>query len=418
MASTTDIEALYDVEAEEALIGGMLLNRDTADHCAEMLAPDHFYSPLNGRVFGAIQDLIYGGFPVDAVAVTDLIGGESKDQLGSQLLGYMNNTPSSAPHSGAHYANIVLKHYSARMLAQRLADTTAAVMAGDDPYETAAELEKFIDGMGNIHSSQPESLTLEEMLALADETANVVIPGMLYSDYRTIVVGEEGTGKSVILRTIGMCAAQGIHPFSHHLIEPQRVLIVDLENPRQAVLETALPLGRVLMERGSYSSERLRFWRKPGGIDIRKLSDRAELQREIAFHKPTLVCIGPVYKLYQRRHGESYEDSTDEAMQVLDHLRTKYEFALLMEHHAPKGKPGEKRELTPFGSQRWLAWPEIGISLRKDKNDPTILNVSRYRGDRLMGVEWPDNIVRDKTWLIDGQWEQKPAYFAGLERGF
>ena len=109
--------------------------------------------------------------------------------------------------------------------------------------------------------------------------------------------------------------------------------------------------------------------------------------------------------MYQRKGGESYEDSADEAMAVLDDLRTKYEFALYMEHHAAKGKSGENRDLAPMGSQRWMAWPEIGISLYKDKQDPTTFDVKRFRGDRLSGVRWPDRIVRDRTFLVDGVWE-------------
>ena len=79
--------------------------------------------------------------------------------------------------------------------------------------------------------------------------------------------------------------------------------------------------------------------------------------------------------------------------------------ALLMEHHAAKGKPGERRELSPMGSQRWMAWPEVGISLYKDPRDPTVLQVKRYRGDRLQGVDWPDKIMRDRHWLIEGSWD-------------
>jgi replicative DNA helicase len=204
-----------------------------------------------------------------------------------------------------------------------------------------------------------------------------------------------------------MAASQGYHPFSHQRIRPVRVLVVDLENPTQAITQTAVPYMNMLRNRdedGSFDTERLRFWRKPGGIDIRRLSDKAELLREIAFHRPELVLIGPIYKMYRRGANETYEDSADEAMAVLDELRTKYEFALVMEHHAAKGKSGERRDLSPMGSQRWMAWPEAGISLYKDTQDPTMLHVKRFRGDRLQGIDWPDTIMRDRTWLIEGLW--------------
>ena len=229
---------------------------------------------------------------------------------------------------------------------------------------------------------------------------------MMTRESRTIVVAEEGAGKSMILRTIAMAASQGVHPFSHRDIPPVRALVIDLENPTQAITQTGVPFMNMLRERvgEDYDESRLKFFRRPGGIEIRKLSDLAEIQREIASHRPELVCIGPIYKMYRRGANETYEDSADGAMAVLDKLRTTYDFALVMEHHAAKGAKGE-RELTPMGSQRWMAWPETGISLYKDDVDKTMLHVKRFRGDRLQGVDWPDRILRDRQFLFDGVWD-------------
>ena len=53
----------------------------------------------------------------------------------------------------------------------------------------------------------------------------------------------------------------------------------------------------------------------------------------------------------------------------------------MLEHHAPKGDGGS-REMSPFGSQRWLAWPEIGIGLYTEKGSNGLL-VKRFRGTTL-----------------------------------
>jgi replicative DNA helicase len=156
-----------------------------------------------------------------------------------------------------------------------------------------------------------------------------------------------------------------------------------------------------------YDEERLKIWRRPGGINLRTQRDRADLQREIIAHQPDLVVLGPVYKAYQRASSESYEESAFEFMDVLDHLRIDYGFALVLEHHAAKGSPGQKRDMNPFGSQRFLAWPEIGISLYTDKTDPRITKVRRFRGDRLANVGWPDSVVRDSNTIISGKWDDR-----------
>jgi len=392
----------YDKVAEECLIGAMVLSQGAALLGVENCTVNDFYLPLHIRIFGAIERLVARGASIDAVTITSEMG--NADAL-SDIVSMSMNVPSA--NNVLEYAKIVTQHSASRKLLGHYSESISMVNQGISPYTIAEGSEKFVSSIGvSTSSTEPQAMTIDELEMCAEDLAPVVIPGMMHKDFRTIVVAEEGAGKSLLLRTIAMSASQGFHPFSHQRIDPVRALVIDLENPAQAILQTAAPFNRHLRHAAGdmYDSERFRLFRKPGGMEIRRLADRAEIQREIAAHRPDLVCIGPIYKMYHRGANESYEDSADEAMAVLDDLRTKYEFALIMEHHAAKGKAGERRELSPMGSQRWMAWPEIGISLYKDTADPTVMHVKRYRGDRLSGVSWPDKLVRDRTWLLDGVW--------------
>ena len=392
----------HDVAAEESFLGAMLLNNGAAMVGSENCRADDFYTPSHARIFSAISNIVKSGRLVDAVTVASEM---NEPDVVPKLVSMQINAP-SVSHV-LEYARIIVKHSSARRFMKDLDLAMEELSENQNPYEIASRVEKSATNVGAVRSTEPEAMTVSELAMTAEDLAPAVIPGMMNLDYRTIVVAEEGSGKSMLLRTIAMAASQGFHPFSHQRIEPVRVLIVDLENPAQAILQTATPFMRHLQMRDpeSYDEERLKIWRRPAGMEIRRIEDKAELQREIAAHRPQLVCIGPIYKMYRRGSSESYEDSADEAMSVLDDLRTRYGFALVLEHHAAKGKPGEKRDLSPMGSQRWMAWPEIGISLYKDTKDPTMMHVKRYRGDRLGGVDWPTRLVRDKNWLFDGIWD-------------
>ena len=391
-----------DLAAEEAIIGSALLSEAAAMVAVENIRPDDFYSPTNSAVFAAIRDMVHIGHGIDAVTVCSRL---NKPELVSQLSTMMLNAPSAS--NILDYVRTVVTHSASRRLMSNLDTALSELSENINPYQVANQVEKAAANLGSVGGTEPEAVTISELALTAEQLAPPVIPGMMNLDYRTIVVAEEGSGKSMLLRTIAMAASQGFHPFSHQRIEPVRALIVDLENPAQAILQTASPFMHYLGSRDpeGYDEDRLKIWRRPAGIEIRRLEDKAELQREIAAHRPQLVCIGPIYKMYRRGSNESYEDSADEAMAVLDDLRTRYGFALVMEHHAAKGRQGEKRDLSPMGSQRWMAWPEIGISLYKDQQDPTMMHVKRYRGDRLGGVDWPTRLVRDKNWLFDGIWD-------------
>ena len=392
----------HNKEAEESVIAAIISRPDFAAEVAADLSPDDFYSPSYGNVWSVFQTLYNKEGDVNPSILT-LVERTNYAIDADKLVDIqINSTPLSR-----QTVEIVLRHSASRRLIYEVNKACGDLMEGIDPYERAAELEKFASQIGvGTGQLEQESLTITQIAERAESIAPTIIPGICNRDFRTIIVAEEGAGKSVLLRTIAQTTAQGVHPFNHRRIEPKRTLVVDLENPAQAIVDTSLELEMRLANQfgDQYDEERFRIWRRPGGINIRRLADRAALQREIAYHRPELVCIGPIYKMYQRKGGESYEDSADEAMAILDDLRTRYEFALFMEHHAAKGKQGEGRDLTPMGSQRWMAWPEIGISLYKDKQDPTIFDVKRFRGDRLAGINWPDRIARNRMFLVDGIW--------------
>ena len=90
---------------------------------------------------------------------------------------------------------------------------------------------------------------------------------------------------------------------------------------------------------------------------------------------------------------------------ILDELRVKYGFALVIEAHSPNSSSGQRRELRPIGSVYLSAWPELGIGLRPDNDNPLVLNVEHFRGSRLK-QRWPDRIVRDPRWIVSGGWDQ------------
>src|ERR1019366_243614 len=229
-----------------------------------------------------------------------------------------------------------------------------------------------------------------------ESMSRTIIPGLFKEDYRVILTARSGTGKSTFTRFVGFCAAQGIHPFTRQEMTPIRVLAIDAENPMENILQVMKPLRSTLMARsGVYNEDRFRIWRKPGGISIRTRRDRTDLQREIAFHRPDLVIAGPAYKLgATRQPGESWEEAASGWLQVWDHLRTTYSFALFLEAHTSKGE-----QMDPQGSAFITQWSETGLAMQEDKQITGAVDLERFRGDRLQGLTWPKRLERDEDWL-------------------
>jgi hypothetical protein len=214
------------------------------------------------------------------------------------------------------------------------------------------------------------------------------------------------------MRQIAGAAAQGVHPFRLNAIPPIRTLLLDAENPPDAIVETAHPIrDRAYQVAGdSYDEDRAYIWHRPGGLNLRDRKDRLTLEQVLAECRPDVLCAGPMYKLYRvggRERGD--EQATHEVQTVLDDLRTRFGFALVLEHHAPKAQAGV-RDMLPYGSSLWLRWPELGLSLsvknsKWPKDYPAdALAVGRWRRDRVQ-CAWPDRLDRGGSWPWTGWWK-------------
>ncbi len=107
----------HNIEAEESLLGAMLLSRDAVAAAVECCSEDDFYKPAHGHLFQAITSLYSRGEPADPVTVAEEMRRLGlADSLGEPglLLSLQVNTPS--PTNSAHYAKIVEEHALLRRL--------------------------------------------------------------------------------------------------------------------------------------------------------------------------------------------------------------------------------------------------------------------------------------------------------------
>lgn len=108
----------HNLEAEESLLGAMLLSRDAIGEAIDRkLTAADFYKPAHGNVFDAMLKLYGLGEPVDPVTMADeLRRAELLDAMGGRqtLLKLQHGTPASA--NAVHYAKIVWEHALLRRL--------------------------------------------------------------------------------------------------------------------------------------------------------------------------------------------------------------------------------------------------------------------------------------------------------------
>lgn len=282
---------------------------------------------------------------------------------------------------------------------------------GNDELNSLQKIVKASTILSSFTSDDaPNPGRLVEWESFLSETENDtyewIIPGLLEKNERVIVVAAEGVGKTMLARQIAICSMWGIHPFTYQAMPQVRTLTVDLENPERIIRRTSRAIGAA-------AKNRARMYRKverplgslvvkPDGLDLLKASDRLILEEHIENSKPQLIVMGPLYKAFVDPGGRTSESVAVEIAKYLDYIRTTYECALWLEHHAPLGTSMSTRDLRPFGSAVWSRWPEFGISLTPDltASAPFIYDVRHFRGARDERY-WPTKIRRGKEFPFE-----------------
>lgn len=107
----------HDLEAERAVLSALILSRAALDVVLEVLSPEHFYDPANGRVYQAAQALAITSTPVDAVTLRSWLA--ERDWLakvgGTEYLGLLCDASPDIAHVASH-AETVLKKWEDRQL--------------------------------------------------------------------------------------------------------------------------------------------------------------------------------------------------------------------------------------------------------------------------------------------------------------
>ena len=170
----------HNLEAEESLLGAMLLSRDAIADAVELTQTEHFYRPAHAHVFDAISTLYAAGDPADPVTVA-----EELDRAGvltsigglDGLLNLQVNTPATS--NASKYAQIISERYTLRRLIEvsgEIAeigfsmpdDVTRAVDEAENMMFQVAQ-GRVADSMGEIRDLLDSTLDrLEHLYELGD----------------------------------------------------------------------------------------------------------------------------------------------------------------------------------------------------------------------------------------------------------
>lgn len=130
----------YSIEAEQAVLGAMLVDVRCIPGVIEVLKPDDFYIETNRTVYGIMHSMFIDGRPIDAVTVLDTLKAQGhKDDINRDyIIQLIEITPSAA--NVLEYAAIVRSKSMLRELQAVSTEIIEMTRSEEEEADTVADL--------------------------------------------------------------------------------------------------------------------------------------------------------------------------------------------------------------------------------------------------------------------------------------
>jgi replicative DNA helicase len=185
---STSLIPPQNIEVEEAILGGILLDPEAIGRVAEKLIPEAFYIPTHTDIYKACLALNSQGKPTDLLTITDwLIDQKQLEKIGGQakLIQLLERTVSAVNIDSL--AVLVMDKYIRRELIKAGTEVTQLGFAADRPLEIV--LDESEQQILNLTQARPKQglIPIKEIVAttyqdIQDRHDQLIPPG-LTSDF-------------------------------------------------------------------------------------------------------------------------------------------------------------------------------------------------------------------------------------------
>ena len=365
-----------NIEAEQSVLGGILLDNSVLNEVIETLLPEHFYKSAHQKIFSAMLDLNENAEPIDIITLNNYL--KQKDLL--ENVGdtsYITYLSSSVPTAAnvIYYAKIVREKSLLRKV------ISAATVLSSEAYNEAEDVDSFLDyaeqvifeisqekvkpsyyAVGDILKSSFKAI---EDLYYKKQLITGVATGFRELDEKTagfqpsdliILAGRPSMGKTAlalnIVRNAAVDHGQTVVIFSLEMSKEQlvtRMLCseaeVDLARVRTGYLSEA-EFPKLTTAAGNLSEAPLFIDDTPA---ITVLELRAKCRRLKAEHNLSLVVVDYLQLMRSRIRTDSREQVISEISRSLKALAKELQvpvIALSQLNRALEARPDKRPKLS------------------------------------------------------------------------
>lgn len=173
----------HSLEAEESVLGSMLLSQEVINDVSEILTAEDFYKESHGLIFTTALSLYASGEPVDPVTMAESLRAQGNlEKVGdrSYILDLMSSVPT--PANARYYAEVVSRLATYRRLISAAAKVAAVGYRA--PEELAEALDEAENAVFNVGQRERRE-SIKPLRELMEAT---------WEEFEQIADGSEKTG--------------------------------------------------------------------------------------------------------------------------------------------------------------------------------------------------------------------------------
>jgi hypothetical protein len=243
----TEREPPYDINAERALIGAILLDRDAILEIQQWFRGDFFYLQKHACIYEAMLACALRRTPVDLMTVSDALRRRGHlDSIGGiAYLGELSAEVPTAVHV-EYYARIVERTAILRHLIEAGGKITAY---GYDERQEIDEIfilaRKTLERIDNDRSrAHPRIGSVPDLMRKDLPPIRWIIPGLVSQGFGYLAAAP-GTGKTWMLLQWALAVASGGRVFGHIEVPSGPALFLALEDTEASLQERIRSLGHL-----------------------------------------------------------------------------------------------------------------------------------------------------------------------------
>lgn len=352
-------EPPYSLEAEQSVLGSLVLDGKALGSISDVLDPADFFRHEHRLIFRAIDAIVRRGEPVDIITVYEQLKGETNDFGGiSYLTALAQSVPSAA--NIRRYAEIVAERATLRLIIAKADATAASAFAPN--ARAAAVLDEAkaeicrIEQQRRVQGRRIPLLTPTQLQETAQAVRSLV-KHVIPMDALGMIYGGSGTFKSFIVLDGALHVVHGLPWLGRKTVQG-------------AVIYIAAEGGSGLWSRvhAWHRTRNLRwqdapFYVVPIAIDLRADAWRIVEATQALGISPALVVVDTLSQTFT---GE--ENSANEMAAYLRELGTQFRqlwgCAVLLVHHT-----GHNATERPRGSSAIRANLDFLLGVFRDEKE-------------------------------------------------